>query len=155
MTGDQNDNFESAPPVIRTLLQAITKDPAAFRRRTFETMPRVFFALLPVFAGITALFFRRRPFPTHLTFAAHLHAFVFVLGAVSEGAKLSRSIVFAGSVASLVSLAVAVYVLRSFKAVYRESWGRTLIKVAGIAVLYAVSAVPAFIVILAWAALGS
>src|SRR5687767_4586455 len=52
--------------------------PEGFRQRLFTIMPRVFFALLPVFAAIVALFYRRRNFPTALVFAVHLHAFAFV-----------------------------------------------------------------------------
>jgi hypothetical protein len=46
------------PWVVRTMFDAVADDPAAFRTRLFAAMARVFFAMLPVFAGIVALFYR-------------------------------------------------------------------------------------------------
>ena len=51
------DVAESAWP-IRPMLQSIAENPAAFRARVYTIMPRVFFAMLPVFAGIVWLFYR-------------------------------------------------------------------------------------------------
>ena len=72
-----------SPWYMRPLLTAISNDPAAFQSRLFTIMPRVFFAMLPVFAGIVALFYRGRRFPTALMFAVHLHAFAFLIVSVS------------------------------------------------------------------------
>lgn len=144
------DDAERVPAFMRSFVRAVTEEPEAFRRRSLETMPRVFFAMLPVFAGITALFFRRRPFPMHLTFATHLHAFAFVVLSVSEASKLSRLPVLAGIVGALAGVVVVVYALRAFRAVYQERWGRTMAKAAGIAMLYFLSSIPAFILMLAW-----
>jgi hypothetical protein len=149
------EQMADAPRLIRPVLEAVLDDPYAFRRRLFETMPRVFFAMLPLFAGIVAVFYRRRPFPTHLTFATHLHAFAFFVLTAGEAAKFTRVTVLAAAVAVAATLSVLVYALLSFRRVYRESWGRTLIKSAGIAFLYVLSSVPAFTLILAWATWGS
>lgn len=98
----------TASPWLRPMLQALLDDPVAFRRRVFDAMPRVFFAMLPVFAVITALFFRRRTFPTHLTFATHVHTFAFVAASVTELAKFPRVPVLAQAVSAVVALAIAI-----------------------------------------------
>ena len=127
--------------------------PAAFRARMFTLLPRVFFALVPVFAGIVFLFYRRQHFPTALVFAVHVHVFAFIVFSVSEAAKFSYSDLFAGIV-SLVTLAIfVVYALRSFRAVFGGSWPMTLVKGAGIAVLYVAASIPAFILMFVWASL--
>ena len=149
------EQLSDVPPFIRPVLDAAIDDPAAFRRRLLETTPRVFFAMLPLFAGILALFYRRRPFPTHLTFATHLHAFAFFALTVPEAAKFTRVTVLAAAVAIIAAVVLVTYALLAFRRVYRESWGRTLAKSAGIAVLYLLSSIPAFVVILAWVTLSS
>jgi hypothetical protein len=138
---------------LRALIDSIQKDPAAFRNRLFVIMPRVFFGMLPVFAGIVWLFYRGRKFPAALVFATHLHACAFLAFTVSEAAKFTMSQVFAAGVSITLMLIFVGYVLRSFKAVFGESWPRTLCKAAGIGVAYSVAAVPAFMIILIWASL--
>jgi hypothetical protein len=138
---------------LRVLIESIQKDPIAFRSRLFTIMPRVFFALLPVFAGIVWLFYRRRRFPAALVFAVHVHAFAFMAFTVSEAAKFSHSAVLAAIVGVGVLVGFAVYVLRSLRAVFGDSWPWTLAKAAGIGFVYSIAAVPAFSVILVWASL--
>jgi len=138
---------------LRTLILAIQKDPMAFRKRLFEIMPRVFFGLLPVFAGIVWLFHRRRRFPAALVFAVHLHAFAFLVFALAEAAKFSQSVVVGGVVAMIVLVSFAAYALRSLRAVFGDSWPWTIAKALGIGFVYSVAALPAFFIILVWASL--
>jgi hypothetical protein len=142
---------EGAPWYIRPMLLAVAEDAAAFRTRIFTIMPRVFFGLVPVFAAIVHVFYRRRHFPTALVFAVHLHVFAFVVFSVSEGMKFTRSEVFAAGVGVIMLLWLVTYALRSLRAVFGGSWPMTLGKAMGIAVVYAVAAIPAFALILVWA----
>jgi len=138
---------------LRMLIESIQKDPLSFRARLFAIMPRVFFGLLPVFAGIVWLFHRRKRFPAALVFATHVHAFAFLAFTFSEAAKFSGSQVFAAVVGLTLMVIFAVYVLRSFKAVFGDTWPRSLVKAAGVAFAYSIAAVPAFMIILIWASL--
>jgi hypothetical protein len=138
---------------LRVLVQSIQKDPEAFRRRLFTIMPRVFFGMLPVFAAIVWMFYRRRRFPAALVFATHVHAFAFLAFTFSEAAKFTQSRVTAAVVGVSLMVGFAVYILRSFKVVFGESWPRTVAKSAGVAFFYAMAAVPAYVIILVWAAL--
>ena len=81
-------------------------------------MPRVFFALLPVFAVIVALFYRGRTFPTSLVFAAHLHAFAFIVFTLSEASKLTGSLSFALTVSRVATIALAIYALKALRVVF-------------------------------------
>jgi hypothetical protein len=144
---------ERAPALVRPLLVSVARDPIAFRSRVLTIMPRVFFAMLPVFAAIVALFYRKRRFPTALVFATHLHAFAFTVFTLSEAAKLTRSIPFAATVSGLATITFIVYALRSTRSVFGGGWTSTVFKAAGIGIVYLLASMPAFAIIIAWATL--
>jgi hypothetical protein len=110
------------------MLRGLAEDPEGVRARLFTTMPRVFFAMLPVFAAILALFYRGRRFPTHLVFAAHVHAFAFVALTLSEAVKFTRNDVAQAVAGLAMVLIVFGYGLRALKAVYGGGWVRTVAK---------------------------
>jgi hypothetical protein len=150
---DLEAQLQQASWPTRWLLNAIARDPLAFREHLFTVMPRVFFALLPIFAAIVWLFYRQRRFPAALVFAAHLHAVAFLVFAVSEGMKFSRQPVVIGVTTFVATVVFAVYALQSTRAVFGGSWPRTLAKLTGIGIVYLISAVPAFLIMLLWASL--
>src|SRR3954470_5466745 len=63
------NDISHAPVILQPLLRRVIDDPIGFRRGLQETMPRMLFVLLPLFAGIVALFYRGRKYPEHLYFA--------------------------------------------------------------------------------------
>ena len=144
---------ERAPALIRTFLVSVASDPVGFRTRVITIMPRVFFALLPVFAAIVALFYRGRRFPTALVFAAHLHAFAFTAFTLSEAAKMLGSIPVAVAGSVIVTIWFAGYALLAARAVFGGGWTITILKAVGIGLVYLIASIPAFILIFAWAVL--
>ena len=142
---------DKAPAVVRPLLRAVASDPIGFRARVLTIMPRVFFALLPVFAVIVALFYRGRRFPTSLVFAVHLHAFAFTAFTLSEAAKLTGSVVAEVVISGIVTVAFTAYALLALRAVFGGSWPATVVKAAAIGVVYLIASMPAFAIILVWA----
>ena len=143
---------KDAPWFVRVVMQAALDDPAAFRARLFTTMARVFFAMLPVFAGIVALFYRRWTFPVSLVFATHLHAFAFVALTITEAAKLAGSRTVELMVGVPITIGLAVYAIVAFRRVFGGGLVATLGKAAAIGVIYLLTSLPAFFVILIWAA---
>jgi hypothetical protein len=144
-----------APALMQPFLRRAVVDPAGFKRGILETMPRMLFALLPVFAGIVALFFRGRKYPEHLYFAIHLHAFIFLALAAIELVKYTRS---AGAVlvASAVALpSIPIYATVAFRRVYGDSLVRTLVKEAAIAAIYCVAAAVAFTLLIYWVSIAA
>ena len=133
------------------MLRAVATDPIGFRARVMTIMPRVFFALLPVFAVIVACFYRGRRFPTSLVFAVHLHAFAFTAFTLSEAAKLTGSIGFEVAVSGVMTVVFAAYALLALRTVFGGSWPITVVKAAAIGVVYLIASLPAFAIILAWA----
>jgi hypothetical protein len=129
----------------------VIEDPEGFRARVLTVMPRVFFALLPVFAAIVAVFYRGRTFPTSLVFAVHVHAFAFVVFTVTEVVKFTRSPMLAAAVGLIGLLAFTVYSVRALRAVFGGGWWMTQLKALAIGVIYGAASVPAFVLMLLWA----
>jgi hypothetical protein len=148
-------HLDESSSMLRPLLRSMATDPVAFRARVLTIMPRVFFALLPVFAVIVALFYRGRPFPTSLVFAAHLHAFAFIVFTLTEASKFTGSLSFALTVSSVAGVAFAIYALKALRVVFGGGWGITIAKALAIGAVYSIASLPAFAVILAWASLSS
>ena len=139
-------SIDGSPWWVRPVLQSAVADPAAFQRRLLQNLPRALFALVPVFAGILALFYRRRPFSQHLIFALHVHAVIFLSLTVREAADFTRSVAVVGIVGASVLVFQTVYVLRAFKAVYRERWGTIVLKSAGVGAIYGIACLVGLIV---------
>ncbi|MEO6237965.1 MAG: DUF3667 domain-containing protein [Vicinamibacterales bacterium] len=142
-----------APMLIQLILKPILLDPASFRRGFLDVLARVLFFLVPVFAGIVALFYRRRPFSQHLLFALHLHAAIFLALMIRELSNLTRAPVVVGIFGVAALAWIGGYALLAFHRVYRQSWLTVVAKSLGIAVLYLVAGLGGLIVALLWAAM--
>ena len=143
--------IEEAHWLLQPMLRSFAEEPEVFRSRMFAVMPRVFFGLLPVFAAIVALFYRRRTFPVSLVFAVHLHAFAFIAFAISETAKFTGREHLFDRVSGIMAIVFAVYALKAFRNVFGGGWPMTMVKAAGIGFVYLVVSVPAIFVMMLWA----
>lgn len=144
-----------APAVMRPFLRRAVEDPGGFKRRLLETMPRMLFVLLPVFAGIVALFYRGRKYPEHLYFAIHLHAFIFLALAVAALAKFTQIPVLAIAASLIVVIWIPVYATLAFRRVYGGSLSRTLMKELAIGAIYCVAAAIGFVVTIYWVSIAA
>lgn len=156
ITSAQRDSalkdIERAPTVMRPVLRRVVSDPKGFQRGLIESMPRVLFALVPVFAAILALFYRGRRYPEHLYFSLHTHAFVFVALTLGEIAKFTHLYAVSAIVGGLASLWIAVYAVKALRHVYRGSLRATVAKAAAAGLLYAVAGSAAMLGLVYWAA---
>ena len=143
--------LDRAPWWAQRLMRPVLLDPQQFRSRFLQTLPRVLFALVPVFAAIVALFYRQRRITQHLIFAVHLHAIVFMILTVRELSQLFGSFIVLGIFDAAAALAIIGYGLLAFRRVYRESWPRVVGKGIAITVLYSIAGVAALVVALLWA----
>ena len=145
-------NIEKAPRLIKPVMRAVILEPAGFRNRMMTAFPKVIFGMVPVFAVIAGMFYRRRPFMQHLTFALHIHAVVFLALASTELVQFTRH-VRAVQIAGLVAMAfLAWYIVRAQRVTYGNRLAATLAKSAGIGVAYLIVWVPVMVAVLAWAA---
>ena len=95
---------------------------------------------------------RRLAYSAGLLALLYLFTEVLVF-AISEGMKFSRQPVVIGVTTFVVTVAFAVYALQSTRAVFGGSWPMTIAKATGMGLVYLISAVPAFLVMLLWASL--
>lgn len=128
-------SIERAPGVMKPFLRRAFYEPQRLRANMVEAIPRALFVLVPVFAAIVAIFYRR-PFSQHLVFALYLHAAVFMTLAVARLANATRSVIVAGILELTAMVFLVVYSQLSFRKVYGDSWPRVLAKSLGIGVLY-------------------
>jgi hypothetical protein len=140
----------NAPRPLRPALRRLATDPAGFQKDFGELTPKLFFALLPVFAVILALFYRGRGFVEHLYFTIHLQTFLFIalgLGVLARFTHLVVPMVLAAVVTFVWAPLHAHFALRR---VYGGSNGATLLKELGIGALYAAVYLPAVVSLAVW-----
>ena len=142
-------SVERAPGVLKPMFIRVIDDPAGVRRNMQEAMPRVFFVLVPVFAGIVAIFFWRS-FPQHLVFSLHLHAAIFTVFAVQHLSNLTRSAIVVGVFQFAALVFVVSYTVRAFRRTYGDRWVTLLLKMTGVFVLYMLAAVAAVVGAFVW-----
>jgi hypothetical protein len=144
-----------APKLLRPVFRRAILDPTGFKRGMIENLPRVLFALVPVFALILSIFYRRRRYPEHLYFALHLHAFVFVALAAAALAKFTRLYSVTLVVDLAVALSIVMYTLSALRRVYGGSPLSTIAKAAASATLYLLAGSVGLIATVYWTALYS
>jgi uncharacterized protein DUF3667 len=142
------EDIKKAPAAMQPFLRRSIGDPAGFKRDLLEAMPRMLFALLPVFAAIVAIFYRGHKYPEHLYFAIHVHAFVFLALALIELAKFTQQAVLVGIVGSLAYLSIPVYMTLAFRHAYGGSIARTIAKEIGIGAIYWLATIAGFVVMI-------
>jgi hypothetical protein len=145
--------LERAPWWAGALIRPMVLDPQRVIAGFRQVIPRALFVLVPVFAVSLGVFFRRRAFSQHLIFVLHLHAAVFLILAVARLGDAPRSPVLASIVGLAALVALAMYALKAFHTVYRESWPRVIVKATAITVLYVVALAVAVVGTFAWVVL--
>jgi hypothetical protein len=136
-----------APWIMRPLLSKAVSDPTAIKSGILRWLPRMLFALIPIYAGILALFYRRRHYPEHLFFAIHLHSFVFIALTLSTVAKFPQIFFLAAAAQVLVTGWIIGYSVLALRRVYGGSIAKTIAKGAGIMALYCLVAVPTLVLV--------
>ena len=143
-------DIERAPAPMRPFLRRAVADPAGFKSGIREAVPRMLFVLLPIFAGIVAIFYRGRKYPEHLYFAIHLHAFIFLALVVSALFKFLHIPAVAAAASFATMIWIPVYAVVALRRVYGGSVPRTVAKGVAIAGIYAVTAMVAFGLVVYW-----
>jgi hypothetical protein len=143
----------TAPAFMQPFLRRSIIDPAGFKRSILEALPRMLFALLPVFAAIVALFYRGRKYPEHLYFAIHFHAFVFLSLGVTELAKFTALPLLVAVMAAISLLGIPIYATLAFRGNYGGSLTMTLAKEVAIGTIYAATCAIGFVIMIYWVSL--
>ncbi|MEO8336582.1 MAG: DUF3667 domain-containing protein [bacterium] len=103
-----------------------------------SAVPKTMFVLVPLFAALVMLSFRksRRRFPQHLAFALHVHAFLFLMLTVMLVRRVT-DIVAIQVGATLICLgAIAFYLVQAMSTVYQVSLGSAIARTVLVSVTY-------------------
>ena len=122
-------------------------------QRTIDTVySKAMFVLLPLFALLTNLAWRRRisSYPAHLYFGLHLFAAWYGAFAISTLATLFATSTIVLAISSGVAMVYgAIYGLKAFKRVFGDSWPRTIAKAAAVAIVYSAALFGVSLVVMA------
>ena len=125
---DWDQDFADAAPVLRwmalNLLRPAVEQPDLMRSTFLRRLPAAVFLLVPFFAALLRLFYRRSEsyFIPHLVFALHFHSAAFVLFTVGE---LGDVVTGRGFPGSLAALAIASLLYQSLRRAYGGGGLRT------------------------------
>lgn len=144
------NDIARAPAVMQPFLRRAVVDPSGFKRGILEAMPKMLFALLPVFAAIVALFYRGRKYPEHLYFAIHLQAFAFIAMGLTELVKFTRMPVLVMVASGAAVVWIPIYATLAFRRVYGGSVVGIVAKEIGIAAIYFITWFAAFVLMIYW-----
>ena len=150
---------EEADWVQRSIYKTVSRvaaDPAALNGPLTDWLPRALFLLLPLYAFLLALFHirRRKDFylVDHLVFSFSIHTFAFVGLIVAVGLA---QVMAGGTVALLLFLVLAAYILLAMKRFYAQGWGITTVKFIFVSAIYcALFLFPALIAVLVMSIFG-
>ena len=106
-----------------------------------SNVPRMMFVLVPLFATLTALAFRRRRmrYPQHLAFALHVHAFLFLALLLTLVTRVVKIGWFDAIVVVASFGAIAAHIVLATRRVYEVSTGGAIAKSSVIAAAYFVA----------------
>jgi hypothetical protein len=122
------------------LLRAVANN-AQLNREIEGVLPKAMFILLPAFAGLTLLAWRRRlrRYPGHLYLALHVHSAWFgALAVLTMVGALVPSEAVRGVIGFAIFVYTVAYALMAARRIFGESWVRTVAKGFGIAIAYSV-----------------
>lgn len=118
---------------------------AAMRQRGLVTarmaaaIPKTMFALVPLFAALVMVAFRRtrRRFPQHLAFALHVHAYLFLVLTIMLIRRFMPTVMPAIVVLELACLgAIIAYLVRAMRNVYDVPTGEAILRTTFIVSAY-------------------
>ncbi len=113
-------------------------------RYLLQNIPVLMFILLPLYAVILKLFFRKKYYINHIIHSLHLHSFLFIaltpfwIYGIFQGLNVNGAILVAGI--------TTIYTIFSFRKVYRIPFGRSSLMVALSGLLYAIAISFSFVI---------
>jgi Protein of unknown function (DUF3667) len=134
-------------------LERAAADPVAVNHAINSVLPKAMFVLLPIFALLTHVAWKRQMprYPAHLYLALHVHAVWFAaltLSTIVAGFGTFRAV---QASAGMVLFGYMVwYALTAMHRLFGESWPRTIAKAAAIALVYVVCQITTGFVLLAY-----
>ncbi len=121
---------------IDTALSAQDDDPGAIVGDFLNRQAQAMFVLLPAFALLLKLFYRRRLYVHHLVFSIYFHSFMFLIVALVILPGTVARLPAVAQLWALLLLAVPIHLLLGMKRFYEESWLKIMFKFIGVSSAY-------------------
>ncbi len=135
-------------------LERAAANSSQLNRAIDSAFPKAMFVLLPLFAWLTKLAWRRKMprYPAHLYLALHLHAAWFGALTVATVATVFSTSSKVDGIVGIGGLAYATwYGLVALRQVFGDSWMTTIAKAAAVVAAYLVCFSPVSLALLAYA----
>jgi hypothetical protein len=131
---------EGAPSFEKKVEEGVRKaqrNPKLLTDAIASAFPKSMFILMPLFAVLLLLLFRRREplYIPHLYASIHLHAFAFFLFSIAVTLRLS-GVGWLASLGTLLVLLVVPYFFLALKKMYEASWLTTIFKGVAVGAVY-------------------
>jgi hypothetical protein len=96
------------------------QEPEEARHAMVSAMPKIMFVLVPFFALVTGVAYRRRRlhYPTHLIFALHVFAFYFAVSAIARLVRLAATPTVGSFASQAAVLGTVVYLAIALRRAY-------------------------------------
>lgn len=128
-------------------INRVSADTQSFTQDFLNRLTRALFVLLPVFALLLKIVYRRRLYVQHLVFAMYLHSFAFLVVAF-VAIPDAMGLTALGKWVSVLLLWIPVYFLLGLRRFYGEGWLKTTIKFSAVSFWYAFLSMAAWVLIL-------
>ena len=117
-----------AVKAMDNMLSLLADDGKQFIKSVYQNIPKMMFILLPLFALLIKLFyFRLKPlYVETIIFSLHFHSFAFLVFAVNGLLRVFG--VLDDLFETLAALIIAVYLVLSLRAVFKQKYGVTILK---------------------------
>ena len=121
-----------------------------FKQKFIHNFPKVFFLLLPFFALLLHIVFRRKTmfYVDHLIFSIHFHSFVFICYGIIALLTLVPNSILVNSIAFCMFLGLGFYFLFSLRRVYPSAWWKLILKQLFVSFTYLVGFIVTAILLL-------
>ncbi len=110
-----------------------------FKEKFIHNFPKIFFILLPFFALLLKMVFRKSKlyYVDHVIFSVHFHAFLFImLGIKGILTTIYDDQHFSFLIGFIIFIGLGFYLLRSFKRVYPSPWWKLILKQLFLSFMY-------------------
>jgi hypothetical protein len=153
-TADDNDDASEEPSFLSTVFAPVgelaANDPDRLNRIFTDRLAKSIILLVPVFAVLLWVLYRRCRYVAHLVFSLHLHSFAFLALVVGLAIDLPlRAAEGKGPGNALAVLVIAVYSFLALRRVYGQGRFFTVVKMAGLLIGYLVALIATMILTLA------
>jgi hypothetical protein len=123
---------------MQEALDEAARDEKSFSADIVAQLPKALFLLVPAFALMLRVLYRKGPhrYIRHLVFALHLHSLAFLL--LTAGMALT-SLTGIELFSPVLTLYFAIYVVKAFRRVYQEGRIKTLLRLALLWFVYSIT----------------